>query len=640
MTQTTSTLSDGRLVRLAKAGDTGAFEKLIERHAGLVFMIARARLGDAEIAEDLVQEVFLRVHLHLHQLGDPDRLAPWLASLTRNLAIDWKRRGQRRSQLVPMVPLEEAALQVPDTRTRGAREAMASDEQRQAVLAAIDKLPAEQREVVLLHFIEDLKQVEIAERLGVRPNHVHRLLRRALASLRGMVEPALRGAAPDLRIPRRVVARTSLLVATAAALSVASRQALSAAAAASMPLASISKAKAGAVGVATVGAAAKSGLVGLVQSVWASLATGGTLMGLGKGVVITAVVAAAGVIGYNHFKSPEKPSSVSEPAVQTNSTAAPSAAAASPEVVQLACNLPAGLSYRSTMQVDLAQETAMLPPGLDQGPVRKQVHAEVDSTSRVLDRTPDGSVRLETVQGSPRFSDLQLTVNGRPAPIPPQGDPLAEFRQNVGDLRTLTTFDRAGGVTGFELTRAQANAVSPADTWTLSEIVVRALGGYPDHPVSPGDTWTQEVSLPPTLGGRAAVIGRLDRVEEREGRRVAVVHREAQFALSQPMPVPSGWLGGSVPPTVRAELSELRGQIAMDSQLWVDTSAPIEDRTTADLVITVAMRGMPTRRGPRDVAVQTRQHQESTVRPEVIAGGDAAPPPAAETGLLSDRTPQ
>ncbi|MBN1478259.1 RNA polymerase sigma factor, partial [Candidatus Sumerlaeota bacterium] len=198
MTTAPSHLSDARLVQLARAGDVRAFERLIERHAGLVYTIARARLGSHEMAEDLVQEVFLRVHLNIHRLDDPHKLAPWLARLARNLAIDWQRRGLRRSQIVPMVSLDaqEQPLQVPDTQTQGVRETMEAEDQRRAVQRAIDRLPPDQREVVLLHYSEGMKQVEIAERLGVRPNRVHRLLRRGLSAMRGTVEPTLREAAP------------------------------------------------------------------------------------------------------------------------------------------------------------------------------------------------------------------------------------------------------------------------------------------------------------------------------------------------------------------------------------------------------------------------------------------------------------
>ncbi|MBN1475503.1 sigma-70 family RNA polymerase sigma factor [Candidatus Sumerlaeota bacterium] len=167
------------LIREAQRGDAGAFEQLVRRHAGLVFSIARSWMPDHGGAEDLFQEVFLRVHLNLHQLRDPARFAPWLARLTRNLAAEWLRRGLRRSQLVAMVPMDdEAVSQVPDTQMKGAREIMEREEQIAALQRAIGHLPPDLRELVWLHSVEGMSQVEISTRLGVTQATVSRRRRK------------------------------------------------------------------------------------------------------------------------------------------------------------------------------------------------------------------------------------------------------------------------------------------------------------------------------------------------------------------------------------------------------------------------------------------------------------------------------
>ena len=129
--------------------------------------------------------------------------------MARNLAIDWLRRGQRASRLISRAPFEEVATEVPDSTDKGAREVMAAKEERSAVHEAILDLPVEQREVVLLHFTEELTQEQIAERLGVHQTTVSRQIQRALKSLRGTLEPVLRQAAPALRAPRAAPARAS-----------------------------------------------------------------------------------------------------------------------------------------------------------------------------------------------------------------------------------------------------------------------------------------------------------------------------------------------------------------------------------------------------------------------------------------------
>jgi RNA polymerase sigma-70 factor (ECF subfamily) len=626
-------LSDGRLVRLARAGDAAAFDRLIERHAGMVYMIARARLRDPEITEDLVQEVFLRVHLHLHQLGDPDRLAPWLASLTRNLAVDWLRRGQRRSQLIPMVSLDESIHALPDTRTKGARETMATDQERQAVYAAIDRLPPEQREVVLLHFAEDLKQVEIAERLGMRPNHVHRLLKRALASLKGMVEPTLREAAPALRMPRQVLSRTSMLVGAAAVLSTGAREALAAAAAASMPAVSVSSAKAGVAGVAAAGAAAKSGLLGFVQSTWASFASGGAVMGIGKGTAAVVVIAAAGALGYSQFKSSDKPPSLSDAVVHESFTPAPQATTdLAAEPVQLVCNLTAGTVYRSAMRMNLAQD--ITGAGLPPMGVHTEIGVDGDCTTNVRERTADGTFHLQMEMGNMRVTRATTTVNGQTTDISNDSQLLAQTGQYL-DMETEFSLDTGGNITSFNM----AGGGGPANV--IQELMTRASSGYPTQAVRPGDRWTRRFELPGSPGVGINVTCTLTSVEVREGRRVGTIRRVAQVDINQALPVENQ---PGMPPGTRMELTSLRGTVSCTGQMWLDTTVPIEDHVSADLTIAMAVQvpippspQNPMPQSPQTTNMQIHLVQNMQMTHELVSGGDPADvaAPAATPETLS-----
>ncbi|MBN1477068.1 sigma-70 family RNA polymerase sigma factor [Candidatus Sumerlaeota bacterium] len=279
--------SDEALVRRVLEGDSKAFESLIERHFGVVYAVALARLRDPDQAEDLAQEVFLRVHLHLGQFDPRHRFGAWVARIARNLAIDWLRRGQRASRLVPLVPLEGAAAEAPNPREKGARETMASDEEARALRRAILDLPAELREVVLLHFSEDLTQSEIAERLGLHQATVSRQLKRALAMLRGALEPTLRGVGPSLRAPRQAVAKSILLASAVGAMSATAKASLAASATVGE--------WASAAEMAKVTAAGTVGVVGFLQSLPALIAGGGKAMATGKGIAAT--IAAAVLIG-------------------------------------------------------------------------------------------------------------------------------------------------------------------------------------------------------------------------------------------------------------------------------------------------------------------------------------------------------
>lgn len=95
---------DEQAVRAVLGGEVRAFNGLVERHFGMVYAIAFARLANRHAAEDLTQETFLRAWLHLANLDPPSRFPAWLSQIARNLACDWLKRGQRVSAIVAKVP--------------------------------------------------------------------------------------------------------------------------------------------------------------------------------------------------------------------------------------------------------------------------------------------------------------------------------------------------------------------------------------------------------------------------------------------------------------------------------------------------------------------------------------------------------
>lgn len=209
--------SNEHLVRRVQNGDRSAFDCLIERHFGMVYALGLARLGSREAAEDLAQEVFLRVFLHVRDLRDPKLLTAWIGRMTRNLAANWVRAHQRRSQVLPLLagPPDEVILSVTDTR-KGVREQMDDQTAHEKLHQAIAALPIHQRELVLLCYMEGMSRVEIASRMGVHPSTVGRQIDRALSSLRGILEPVLRTEMAGLRATPKAVTNTLSVVAAIA----------------------------------------------------------------------------------------------------------------------------------------------------------------------------------------------------------------------------------------------------------------------------------------------------------------------------------------------------------------------------------------------------------------------------------------
>lgn len=309
---------DAHAVRATVQGDVRAFGGLVERHFGLVYMLGYARLRDRHAAEDLAQEVFLRAYLNLAHVDPPERFSAWVSQIARNLACDWLKDHQRASSLKAMVPIEQlgegAAHDAPPS------ERLERDEQAKVIHGAIDGLPAEQRELVLLHYAEQLSQAEIAGRLGLTPSTVNRHLKRAMKALQGPLESALYASTHELRPGRPALARTLALVASLGVMSAATKAAVAAAASgiASAGLASAS--------TGTIGTAGGGGFAGsATQATWA-LATGGTVMTMGTKLTaaIAGILVAAGG-AYYLLGSDQKPAPV--PTVTPAPAPAPAPAA-------------------------------------------------------------------------------------------------------------------------------------------------------------------------------------------------------------------------------------------------------------------------------------------------------------------------
>jgi len=276
--------SDQQLVENSRAGDVRSFEHLVEKYFGTVYAVAYARVGHRETAEDLTQEVFLRAYLFLNGLKTSKHFVPWLIRITHNLANDWFRKKQRKSELLPLVNIEEGAEFILDREKKDAREMMQDNEQDRAVQEAIFKLPVEQREVVLLRFSENLKQSEIAKRLNIHPVTVHRHLKRALAAMKDSLEPILGDTLPSLRPPAKASVKAVTVIGATAVMSTSAK-------------ADLVETAGGAAWLSTV-PTASTGILGLLKAITASIATGGTIMGMGKTIAITATAVAVIVGGF------------------------------------------------------------------------------------------------------------------------------------------------------------------------------------------------------------------------------------------------------------------------------------------------------------------------------------------------------
>lgn len=176
---------DIALMLAVKSGDERAFQTLVERHQFRIVGTIAKMLGDGSDAEDIAQQVFLRVWQSASRYQPTAQFTTWLLTITRNLVFNEMRRRQR-ARLVPLDPgdPERPPIEHPDPSIRSAPEEIAEGELQEAIARAIAALPEAQRLAVILRRYEEMPYEEIATVLKTSVSSVKSLLFRARTELR------------------------------------------------------------------------------------------------------------------------------------------------------------------------------------------------------------------------------------------------------------------------------------------------------------------------------------------------------------------------------------------------------------------------------------------------------------------------
>jgi RNA polymerase sigma factor (sigma-70 family) len=193
--------SELELIRRVRAGDTSAFDAVHALFNARLFGFLARLAGNRDVAEDLLEETWLRFVTHVDRLEPDTRLGAWLFTVARNLHVSyWRSRAVELSHadaglalwpaIVPASPFEHAVGQ----------------EFEQRLEAAIASLPVIFREVLLLVGMEGLRPAEAAEVCGISPEALRQRLKRARALLqRRLGEP---GTSRSIREVHDVIPRT------------------------------------------------------------------------------------------------------------------------------------------------------------------------------------------------------------------------------------------------------------------------------------------------------------------------------------------------------------------------------------------------------------------------------------------------
>lgn len=186
--------TDETLMRRFQAGDEESFEPIFNRYSEHVLNFAYRFLHSQAEAEDVTQEIFLRIYRGKDRYEAERPFRPWLFTIASRLLSNRVRDSKRRAQVsLDSTDSEygEWSLNLPDLSTPQPQEVAAVKEKRRVIQAALDQLPEDQRIAVLLCRFEGLSYEEIAESMNTSISAVKSLLYRAHQNLKQLLSSLL-----------------------------------------------------------------------------------------------------------------------------------------------------------------------------------------------------------------------------------------------------------------------------------------------------------------------------------------------------------------------------------------------------------------------------------------------------------------
>jgi RNA polymerase sigma-70 factor (ECF subfamily) len=175
-------MPEKQLIERILSGDKEAFRLLMEKYQQQVFHVAIGFVHSREDAEDITQEVFIRVYRALRSFKEKSLFSTWLYRITLNTAMNYVNKNRRRNLLTDACNSLMSLLNK-SNEERDAQQKLETTEIEKNIQKAIDELPEKQRKAFILSKYEDLPQREIAEIMQTSEGAVEQLLVRAKKSL-------------------------------------------------------------------------------------------------------------------------------------------------------------------------------------------------------------------------------------------------------------------------------------------------------------------------------------------------------------------------------------------------------------------------------------------------------------------------
>ena len=175
--------SDEALMLAYIDGDEKSFRQLFDRYAPILLRLTRRHLDSDDTAREIVQQTFFRLHRARNDFRRDSRLKPWIMTIAMNLVREHWRKKKRRPTS-ELEPERHAAIEP-------LRSKLETKERASILHAALEKLPATQREVVELHWFQERPYKEVAEILGSSEGAVRVRAHRAYTTLKGLLSREL-----------------------------------------------------------------------------------------------------------------------------------------------------------------------------------------------------------------------------------------------------------------------------------------------------------------------------------------------------------------------------------------------------------------------------------------------------------------
>lgn len=185
-------LNDQQLVELYQNGDNKAFEVLLVRHKSKIFRFIYLKVNDYELANDLFQEVFIKIinTLKLRNYNEEGKFLPWAMRIAHNLVIDHFRKAKKYKFVSESTSKSDdfnifSILKDEDLNTL---QKMSKEELLDQIVSIIDLLPKAQRDIVQMRIFQDLSFKEIAENENISINTALGRMRYALINMKKMID--------------------------------------------------------------------------------------------------------------------------------------------------------------------------------------------------------------------------------------------------------------------------------------------------------------------------------------------------------------------------------------------------------------------------------------------------------------------